>query len=56
MYTQIHNPLQYSVYTVIRDADGTFQMTGVAELDNVCEALGLELDEEEMEVTGILTV
>jgi hypothetical protein len=25
-------------------------MTGVAELDNVCEALGLELDEEAMEV------
>ena len=35
---------------LFRDADGTFQMTGVAELDNVCEALGLELDEEEMEV------
>ena len=27
-------------------------MTGVAELDNVCEALGLELAEEDMEVTA----
>ena len=36
--------------TSYRDADGTFLMMGVAELDNVCEALGLQLTEEDMEV------
>jgi hypothetical protein len=47
--------LSYSFLTThCRDADGTFQMTGVAELDNVCEALGLELSEEEMEVSAIV--
>lgn len=56
MHTHIHS-LSHShthtrtrSHTYPRDADGTFQMTGVAELDNVCEALGLELDEEAMEV------
>ena len=50
-----HSHLSYSFLTThCRDADGTFQMTGVAELDNVCEALGLELSEEEMEVSAIV--
>jgi Mg2+/Co2+ transporter CorC len=35
---------------ISRNADGTFQMTGTAELDNVCEALGIEFQEEDMEV------
>mmetsp|Transcript_7673 Transcript_7673/g.7774 ORF Transcript_7673/g.7774 Transcript_7673/m.7774 type:complete len:705 (-) Transcript_7673:205-2319(-) len=34
---------------ISRNADGTFQMTGTAELDNVCEALGIEFQEEDME-------
>lgn len=42
----------YPSISFLRDADGTFQMSGVAELDNVCEALGLELSEEEMEVSS----
>ena len=46
-YSHTHS---LSLSLSLRDADGTFQMTGVAELDNVCEALGLELDEEDMEV------
>lgn len=33
-----------------RLSDGTFIMTGQAELDNVCEALGLEIEDEALEV------
>jgi CBS domain containing-hemolysin-like protein len=34
--------------TIFKNADGSFEMKGYAELDDVCEALGLELDDEEL--------
>ena len=33
--------------TIFKNFDGSFEMKGYAELDDVCEALGLELDDEE---------
>ena len=34
--------------TIFKTSDGSFEMKGYAELDDVCEALGLELDDEEL--------
>lgn len=34
--------------TIFKNSDGSFEMKGYAELDDVCEALGLELDDEEL--------
>ena len=33
--------------TIFKNTDGSFEMKGYAELDDVCEALGLDLDDEE---------
>jgi CBS domain containing-hemolysin-like protein len=33
--------------TIFKNSDGSFEMKGYAELDDVCEALGLELEDEE---------
>jgi hypothetical protein len=44
------------MYIYVYICVGTFQMTGTAELDNVCEALGIEFQEEDMEVCTLLRI